>query len=594
MPVQRFRKTASGLAVLAAIMLTPPPAHAVEVRKMTREAPPAGDVLTAQTLQMGGPRPAEQMALSLEHADLRTKVSPDDKRIEGDATLDLRALSPVKTLILDLYPKFRISAVYLNGRLASPSSYENPEGQLRIKLTKALAAGQTVKARIVYDGQPHIAIRPPWEGGVTWSRLPDGTPWVESSLWGPGCDLLWPCIDHPTKKPATIDMHYTVPAPLMALGNGAFAGMTEKDGWRTWNWRARSLHTYGAVLAVGPYKVLEGEYKSRYGNTIPMRYYYMPGEEAQAAELFSEFPIALDFFESQIGPYPWADEKMGVMRVPWSGLENNTLNGYSDDYTHTVYGFDPLMHHEFSHEYFANQLSVSNYDDLWLHEGMGSYMQPLLARYLHGDMDYYAQLKAQRAGIRNEQPLVTGRDRTEKEVYADPTGPRGDIYTKGSLVLHTLRSLIGDEAFYESLRREVYGRPDPKPGNFAPRFGTTKEFIGIVNSVTGKDYGWFFDVYLYRAALPKLVTERTNDRLKLRWQTPDDLPFSMPVEVMVDDTVVTVPMAGNQGEIPVPAGATVIPDIHSKILQQSDAIDHYQAYQDELKAVAALPKKGSR
>ncbi len=39
-----------------------------------------------------------------------------------------------------------------------------------------------------------------------------------------------------------------------------------------------------------------------------------------------------------------------------------------------------------------------------------------------------AQLKSQRAGIRNEQPLVIGQERGEKEVYADPTGPRGDIY----------------------------------------------------------------------------------------------------------------------------------------------------------------------
>jgi hypothetical protein len=67
----------------------------------------------------------------------------------------------------------------------------------------------------------------------------------------------------------------------------------------------------------------------------------------------------------------------------------------------------------------------------------------------------------------------------------------------------------------------------------------------------------------------------------------------MPVEVMVDDTVVTVPMTGNQDEITIPVGATVIADIHSKILQQSDAIDRYQKYQDDLKAAAANEKGDS-
>ena len=108
---------------------------------------------------------------------------------------------------------------------------------------------------------------------------------------------------------------------------------------------------------------MEGDYKSRFGNTIPMRFYYLPGEEQPAAELFAEFPQTLDFWEAVIGPYPWADQKMGVIRVPYSGLENQTLIGYSNDYPKTMFGWDWLLNHEFSHEWFANQLSVANYDD---------------------------------------------------------------------------------------------------------------------------------------------------------------------------------------------------------------------------------------
>lgn len=561
-------KSKVSFAALAAAALFP----------LSLNAQTAPAELTEQTRKMGGIMPAEQMALSFEHLDLSTKVYPDRKRVESDATLTFKTSARIGTLILDLYPGFRIEAIYLDGRKLAPARYTNPEGQLRIALDKPVSAGGTIVARIVYSGTPPLAKRPPWEGGTTWMKTPDGQPWIDTSLWGGGCDLLYPCIDHPTRKAALVDLHYTVPAPLVAPGNGAFMGMTEKDGWRTYNWRARSPHTYGLVLDIAPYKVMEGNYASRFGNNIPMRFYYLAGEEAKAEALFREFPVTLEFWETMIGPYPWADQKMGVIRVPYSGLENQTLIGYSNDYPKSMYGWDWLLNHEFSHEWFANQLSVANYDDLWLHEGMGSYMQPLLGEYLGGELDYFALLKAQRANIRNLQPLVTGRERTEKEVYADPSGPRGDIYDKGSWVLHTLRGVMGDAAFFESLRRLVYGRPDPKPGNFVPQFGTTQGYLAIVNQVTGKDYRWFFDVYLYRAALPELIAERDGGMLKLRWKVRDDLPFPMPVEVRVDGRIVTLPMTGGTGELAAGPGVAVVIDPHSKILRRSEAIDQYQAW----------------
>jgi aminopeptidase N len=536
--------------------------------------------LTEQTRKMGGVMPPEQLALTFEHLDLATKVFPEQKRIESTAELTLRSSQRLPVLILDLFPKFTIGSIQIDGRKIAPANYSNPQGQLRITLPRPIAPGHRFKARIVYSGTPPLAKRPPWEGGTTWLRTPDDkAPWIDTSLWGGGCDLLYPCIDHPTRKAALVDEHYTVPTGLMAPGNGALVGTTEKSGWTTWHWHARSVHTYGAVLDVGPYKVLAADYNSRFGNKIPMRLFYLPGEEDKAAELFHEFPQTLDFWESRIGPYPWADQKMGVIRVPYSGLENQTLVGYSNDYPKTPFGWDWLMNHEFSHEWFGNQLSVANYDDLWLHEGLGSYAQPLLAEYLGGEIDYMAQLKTQRAGIHNEQPLVGGSERPEKTVYADKTGPRGDIYTKGSWVMHTLRRLIGDEAFFKSIRVLVYGRADPLPGNFQPQFGTTQGFLEIVNDVTGENYQWFFDVYFYRAPLPKLVATRADGALNLRWQIPGNLPFPMPVDVRVNDRIVTLPMSDGAGEVAADERAAVTLDPHSKVLMQSDAIDKFQEWQ---------------
>ena len=148
-------------------------------------------------------------------------------------------------------------------------------------------------------------------------------------------------------------------------------------------------------------------------------------------------------------------------------------------------------------------------------------------------------------------------------------------------VAHTLRKPVGDEAFFKSIRTLVYGRPDPKPGNFTPQFATTQGYLKIVNDVTGKDYKWFFDVYFYRAGLPKVIATRENGKLKVRWQVPNSLPFPMPLDVRVDGKVVRLPMTDGTGETPAGERAAVTIDPSSKILMPSDAIDKFQAWRAE-------------
>ena len=79
--------------------------------------------ITAQTRKMGGPMPAEQLALIFDHLDLALKVFPDEKRIEGVTTLSLRTKTPVRTVILDLFNRFAISQIAVNSEVLPPSSY---------------------------------------------------------------------------------------------------------------------------------------------------------------------------------------------------------------------------------------------------------------------------------------------------------------------------------------------------------------------------------------------------------------------------------------------------------------------------------------
>ncbi|MCD2315136.1 M1 family metallopeptidase [Sphingomonas sp. IC-11] len=559
---------------LAALLLTPASLPGPTGLPQKGEPP-----LTAQTQISGGPRPSEQTAVTFDHADLSIEVRPKQRRIEGSAILSFTARAPLASLVIDLDRNLPVSAVAVDGEPLPKRAWSNPDGQLRIALPRPLAAGEKVSARIDYAGTPHVAANAPWDDGMVWSTTPDGRPWIASTTEGYGCDLLWPCLDFPAGEPRSVDLHIIVPAGLKAPANGRLIGVeTFPDGRTRWNWQARQPNTYAIALAIGPFEEVTAIYQSRYGNKIPLHYWHLPGKAEQARALFAEFAPTLDFFEEVIGPYPFADEKLGVVETPHMGMEHQTINAYGNNYAKAPEGFDWLFQHELSHEWFANQMTAANWDDYWLHEGFAQYMQPLYGQWREGDGRYLVMLETQRNRITNTAPVVRDKLLTEEDVYEPSRGGAGtDIYFKGAWTLHTLRWLIGDGAFFAATRRLVYGRRDPQPGNFAPRYTSTREFEAIVKEESGRDLGWFFDAYLRRAALPELVETRSGDRLRLEWKSGG--PFPMPIEVKVGGRIERVNMDAGAAELTLPPGAHVVIDPMARVLRRSIAVERFQAWQ---------------
>lgn len=536
--------------------------------------------ITELTQRSGGPIDPDRAIEQFDHADLRFVVKPDTEEIDGIATLTFTAKAQMARLVVDLDRNLGPQAVAIDGVTLPQSAWRNPQGRLIVTLPQPVPEGGTVTARITYGGQPHVAVNAPWDDGAVWAKTPDGRTWFATTDEGYGCDLFWPCLDFPTGEPGSVDLHITVPKGLKAPSNGVLTGIdTLPDGRTTWNWHITHPNTYAIALNVAPYDVLHATYHSRYGNDIPMFYWYLPGEEKQAKALFAEFAPTLDFYETLIGPYPFGNEKMGVVETPHLGMEHQTINAYGNGYKKTPSGFDEIFQHEFGHEWFGNQLTVANWDDYWLHEGFAEYMQPLYGLWREGQARYDAMMLHQRNLIENRVPMVRGEVISEEDVYEPAKGgPGQDIYYKGAWILHTLRALIGDKDFYAATRLEVYGRLDPKPGNFSPRYGSTDEFIANVNRVTGKDYGWFFAVYLRQAALPRLEETRSGERVTFTWHAPAGLPFPMPIDVQVGDRIERLAMTGGSGTLTVPKDAHVVADPYDKVLKYSQAVVDYQAW----------------
>ncbi|MDV6316771.1 M1 family metallopeptidase [Idiomarina sp. HP20-50] len=535
----------------------------------------------AETLETGGALKPEQQHLNLEKANLFFDIRPENREVKGKTELVLSVSEKQSNFLLNFDNNYQISEFSINNH--ETTNYTHRNGEIRFTLEQPLTVGEELKVAIEYKGQPHVAVNPPWDGGYVWDETETGKPWIATAVQGEGCDLIWPCIDHPKFEAGQTDIVVRVPKGLVAASNGRLVESSEGDDWSQYHWRSEQpQNNYGIALNVGPYEVLRDTYHSRYGHEYPLVFYYLEGKKDKAKKLFDEFSKQLDFYEDVIGPYPFYKEKMGVVETPHLGMEHQTINAYGQEYKAGKYNFDWLLHHELAHEWFGNQVTNTDWDHMWLHEGFGAYMQPLYGQYLHGDFAYHGMMYETRIGLRNEHPVVSNKPMSEDDVYKEDRGPGSDIYQKGAWILHTLRHLIGDDDFFAATRKLVYQTTNPKPGNFEPHFADTQYFIDAINEQTGKDYTWFFKHYLYTAALPELVAEREGNQLRLHWKTFNEAPFELPVEVKVGDSIVTVVVGKTPVQVELPTARThyILDPLH-KILKQADYLDEYAKEQRE-------------
>ena len=510
----------------------------------------------------GGVLSAEQAAYDVLHYDLAMQVFPERREVEAVLTATVEALESLPTLVLDLDPLLEVERVVVGGAEA-PFTHER--GQLRVTLDPPAGAGDRIVAAVHYAGEPRVAPRPPWEGGFVWSET-GGQPWFATACQMEGADLWWPCKDHPSDKPDSVDLHFRVPDGLVVASNGRRLRIEDHgDGTHTSHWRVTTpIPNYGVALNVGPYLEIDRRAVSPDGSTYPVTFWALPAHDQQAATALDEFLEHLDWFERNFGPYPFRADKYGVVETPHLGMEHQTIIAYGHGFQGHKYGYDWLHHHELSHEWFANLATCPDWNDFWVHEGFGSYTQKLYIEDKLGVEAYHEYLGEVRASILNLRAVAPREPRSSAQMYfIDPGADEGakpsdgDIYVKGEWVLHTLRWLLGREMVVESMRLLCY--PDPAleatTDGSAVHFATTDGYQAIVERLSGQDLGWFFELYLRQPALPELSAVERDGRVRVKWITPDGMPFPMPVEFELDGERmrIEVPMDGN--EIALPAGA---------------------------------------
>ena len=515
--------------------------------------------LGARPTDTGGPLMFEQAVYDVQNYDISLKVDPASKTISGTTVMTARTVIPTNVIVLDLDTPYTINKI-VDGT-GKGLKYERREGKIWIWFPFSKQVGEEIKTSITYSGSPRIAPRAPWVGGFMWAKTPSGADWISVALQNDGADLEFPCKDHPSDKPATSSMHITVPDPLIATGPGKFEGVKKNnDTTSTYNWHMTNpIANYSLVFNAAPYKTVEDTYKSISGETLPIIFYVISEDFEKAPRLVEEQKKYLAFYEKYLGPYPFRTQKVGIVETPHLGMEHSTDIAYGNQFKFNADGTDWLLLHEFGHEWWANLVTASDWKDFWLHEGFQSYMDTLYQEYLHGQDAYLKAMAGRVKGLRNQQPVAPREPKISYQVYMsapDYVNSDGDIYGKGALILHTLRYLIGDEKFFKALHHMAYPTKEMETytDGRQERLVTTDDFLTIAEQDSGMKLDWFFELYLRQPKLPRLLEASASDcqakcTFNLQWETPNNMPFPMPVDVVVDGKAQRVEMPNGKGSV---------------------------------------------
>lgn len=497
----------------------------------------------------GGPLRPAQACFDVQHYDLRLEIDPDERRIAAQLRMTALALEPARSIELDLDDRLETVLVRSSNGVKSAT---HAAGRITIEFEQALQVGQEFDVTVGYEGQPRVAPRPPWDGGFTWAETAAGEPWIATSCQGEGADLWWPCKDHPSDKPETMDIRVTIPEGLFCASNGVLVSDHTADGERTQHWHVASpINNYSVALNIAPYEALTTEFESVGGETVPVTFWVLPEHVEQGRAILPEFLEHLAFMEEYCGPYPFRTEKYGVVETPHLGMEHQTIIAYGNGFRRGRDGFDWLHHHELSHEWWANLVTARDWKDLWLHEGFGTYMQSLYIERLHGTEAYQKHMRSKQRRLRNRRPIAPRESHDSKQIYFGlQGGADNDPYDKGACVLHSLRWVLGDEVFFETLRRMAYPTAELErvTDGSQVRFADTDDLRILAETYSKRELDWFFEVYLRRAELPRLLARREGSELVLAWETAFPTAFPMPVPVRVGDELVRVemPLVGEQ------------------------------------------------
>ena len=459
------------------------------------------------------------------HLDI--KVNPADSTISGSNTIRYKILNSHNRMQIDLQEPLKISKVTQDG---TELKYKREGNVFYIDLVAPQNAGAIKELTVFYGGKPKIAVNPPWDGGITWSKDANGKPFIASTCQGLGASVWWPNKDHMYDEVDDMLISVNVPKNLTDVSNGRLQSVIDlKDGTRTFNWYVSNpINNYGVNINIGDYVSFSEVFKGEKGD-LDCDYYVLRDNLEKAKIHFQDVPRMLKAFEHWFGPYPFYEDSYKLVEAPYLGMEHQSSVTYGNDFKKGYLGkdlsgtgwglkFDFLIIHESGHEWFANNITYKDIADMWIHEGFTNYSENLFVEYYYGKEAGAEYVRGTRKGIKNDKPIIG--------YYDVNIEGSSDMYPKGGNMLHTLRQIVNDDEKWRTILRGLNS-------TFYHQTVTTKQIEDYLSKAVGLDLKSFFDQYLRDIRIPTFEYKVQGNNLEYRWTNcvPD---FNMPVKVKVN------------------------------------------------------------
>ena len=466
-------------------------------------------------------------------------VTVDDyqqKLINSSNTIHATAISSFQKIQIDLFESLKIHSIEFEEKILE---FERIHNAVFVNFPRVINVNEKINFKVMYSGKPRVAVNPPWDGGFSWEKDKNGNSWIGVSCQGLGASSWWPCKDHQSDEPDSMNITSTVRYPLQVISNGKkksdktffseeLQSKANKSSWFV----SYPINNYNVTLCVGDYKYFNDYHVNNY-DTLELDYYVLKYNYNKAKDHFQQVKPMLECFEKYFGPYPFYKDGYTLIETPYLGMEHQSAIAYGNNYLPGYNGnrqfisgldFDYIIIHETGHEWWGNSITTNDIADMWIHEGFCTYSEVLYVECIYGHDIMLDYVNNQKRSVRNDKPIIGPYNVNKKG--------SNDMYQKGSLMLHTLRSLIDNDSLWFSIIKGI-------SEEFKYQIVDGAEIIDYINEKVDLDLYYFFQQYLYKSEIPtfeyKTQKKGREYTLLYRWNAIDDFNMNIKINVETKD-----------------------------------------------------------
>ena len=484
------------------------------------------------------------------HYDLSVIVDSSSQSINGTNIISFKATEDFQQMQLDLFENMTVAQIQFENR---PLAFTREFNAIFVQLPRYLKKGDKAQLVVDFYGKPRVAKNPPWDGGFIWTTSENKQPWIAVSCQGIGASLWWPCKDHLSDEPDSMDIHCSVPSPLVCVSNGQDRGVTSDiAGHKTYNWHVSyPINNYNVSINIGDYVHLHDVYEDETGDTLSLDYYVIRGNENKAESHFKQVKPMLACYEKFLGKYPFPHDGYALVQTPYLGMEHQGAIAYGNKFRSGYLGsdrsgqrleFDYIIVHETGHEWWGNSVTAGDIADMWIHESFCTYSEAIYVECMHGYDTALTYVNALKESVQNNASIMG--------IYGVNHEGHYDMYVKGMLFLNTLRHVVNnDELWWNTIK-------SMSDSVFKHSVTDYDQVVHFFESNTKLKLKPLFEQYVKCSELPMLEysvkRKKNNSQIRMRWIADSD-NFTMPIHMWANGNRLRFDVSRNWMKISVPS-----------------------------------------